>query len=204
MKHINPAILQNMCLSILAFLSYIATYGQEKPKDWRLKICLKEQNVSFAFPNDYIERDAGFNYDCWDATIADGLVYSMVNIDSSVLIALSFNPYPSESMLSKIMWWNPSYDPDSSYIKTIRRLADTVNSKINWHPKWSKKAKAEVCAAFSRNCRINVLEKYPNNRFVLFAKKGRGFFTIVYFYTDEAKPKIDNEINRTAGMLKFR
>jgi hypothetical protein len=170
-----------------------------------LKSSIKEMNISFKMPEGYSALDSAVHFSCGDGNISNMMIYSIVNKDSSVLISFAFLQYPNAKAFSIIKQFSPDYDNDTNYLRTAQSMADTIHHKIIFYDKeYSRKAfNADDAGEYIRNCYIPYLNKYMNNRVVFFASKGRGHVEITYFYTDKEKDRIEKDIKKTEGMLKY-
>ena len=103
----------------------------------------------------------------------------------------------------------PNYNPDrnTDYLRQIDREAfDTLKNPVIYHPAIysQKKFNADVSGQYNINFHIPYKEKFNNGKVVFIHKEHQADVYLYYFYTDEAKDKIDKYIEKTSGMIRFR
>ena len=173
----------------------------------RFKENLVKINIDFKVPAGYIRQDSNIHYTwCWDNKISNGFIGTFLKSDSSVLIGIAVSPPSSEAGLYKIREYIPNWNSEMNYFNTFRNLADTVNSNVLiYGQKYLKENfNADRGVLFSRACTRIYNEKYKHNKVAIIGKVNSGFFEISYLFTDSATAIIDEEINKTLRMLRFK
>jgi len=158
---------------------------------------LKDVGLEFRKPKGFRDRDSITLYNCGNNKMRAGtIIYSMVNEDSSLIIAF-FNLTKSG---------NENYDPLDNVIRQKNYYADSIkNSVLLYNKAMAKKIyNADVAGEFSRDCPISFLGRYNTNRTVFIANSDFGEASIMYFFTDNIKKDITKIIKETSGMLRFK
>lgn len=185
------------CLSTVFALMLLSSNSKAQVYNRIFSNAIAQVGLEFKMPKGFKEKDSVTLYNCGDRKMRIGtIIYSLINKDSSVVIAF-FNIMNTGG---------GKYNPAENIVRTRNYHADSVkNTTFLYDEKLVKSTlNADVAGEFSRNCPNNFLEKYNNNRVVFLANKILGEASIVYFYTDKAKPVIKEIIKDNAKILTFK
>ncbi|WP_421940572.1 hypothetical protein [Pedobacter sp.] len=182
-----------------AFVTFLQMSAFCQKYDRIFKICLDELNLEYTLPAGFSERDSTTSFKCKDDLYnkTTTLVYSVINKDSSIIIG--FGDFIRDR-------GQQYYEPVSNILKRQKSEADSLHfSSLVYHQqKADKKFNADNAVEYTKNCSDAFLDKYNNDRYVLAARKGKGEFTIVFYFTDAAKDKALQLVREASGILKFR
>ena len=176
-----------------------------------LDIRLEEIKADFKYPDGFVELDSLDTFDRGDGKLYSAFLYSIVNDKQGVAIAMGPGKIRKESkeMVASMKRIMPNYNPDrnTDYIRRINREAfDTLKNPVIYHPVMysQKQFNADVSGQYHIKFRIPYKGKFNNGKVVFIHKEHQADVFLYYFYTDEAKDKIDKYIEKTSGMIRFR
>lgn len=191
---------------ILGILTFSQIYSQ-KIKSSNFQEMLDYQNLSFSIPEGFHLEKTVLEYNwCMDGGITNGILETLVNEDKSILIGITLQPLESKEAIERIQKMVPNYDPESIFNDCIVRIMDKTDKRVLTYDQsyLNKFFNADKGYRFRRACTNNYLNKYNNNKIVMIAKKGQGFFILNVLYSDDVK-NIEKEINAFAPhILKFK
>lgn len=160
---------------------------------------LMELKLDYKQPKGFSEKDSLVSVKCKDPKLymPTALIYSLVNEDSSIIIGFGNfiadrNRHDYDPIVNILS--HKASRADSAYFKPIIYNKENANGKFN----------ADLAVQYSKNCSEAFLSKYNNDMYVEVGKKGRGEFTIAFYFTDKAKDRAMELIKHAFNILKFK
>jgi len=193
---------------VLLFFTIIHLNAQDSVILKKLnKDMLTHFHVKFTKPDGYIYRDSGFLNSCEvDGGMETNSIASLQSLDSNILISWMFGEFPKEKDIYFIRLLKPNYDPGKFFFTTLTHIADTSTKTFTLIVGNEAKEiyNADTVAIVTSKCHLGYdNKKYPYHRTVLIYSHEKYIIIMTYLFSEAAKYKIDDELKRIAGFLRF-
>ena len=157
--------------------------------------------LSYSKPKHYKQLDTVTKvYRCGDYYIGAGSINTLVNKDSTIIILIGnhYGPRLLSKPDSVLNYKNGDLDY-VNYMANKQVFTPIIYTKAYS----SKKFNADYSGMYARKCSSTVEPRFTNNK-IIFMGKGGYRFHLYYIYSNEFVEKIDEEIRKTIGFLKFK
>ncbi|GAA4309914.1 hypothetical protein [Compostibacter hankyongensis] len=176
--------------------------------DRAFNIFKKDIHLDYKKPNGFEELDSTSHFMCGRNVWVNPFVYNLINHSKDIVIAVQMWSYKDLKQLEDDMSYYgiPVNSANANYLRDIEFLADTVHSQVIYYPPAyvKKKFNADDAGEYLLNCPYLYRKKYAHCQVVFLHKKKRGDLQLFYYYTDDAKEKIEKCIHKTAGMIRYQ
>ena len=157
--------------------------------------------LTYKKPKHYKQLDTIMQaYRCGDLKIPGGSMNTLVNADSSIIINVAQRYQPNLPRKVGVIY----YDEERELNYVEHNANKQIFTPIIYTKLYSlAKFNADYSGMYARKCSPIVEPRFTNNKIIYFGKGGYSFH-LYYIYTNEAAGKIDEEIKKTIGFLKFK
>ncbi|KLT67706.1 hypothetical protein [Flavobacterium sp. ABG] len=154
-------------------------------------------------PTFYFKIDSAYDYEFDPAENTLYLDYVVQNKQNDITIAISTLKLREPNQLFKRMF--PKSKDFNNVIPYVIFYGDTISTKpIEIDKKKIKELNADNGYIYNMKITNPYLNKYPMCKTVLIHKDNVSNAQILYFYTKKDENKVDDVIQKTWGMLKFK
>lgn len=202
---------KNPQLKIVLILLLLFNKGFSQDFRRSLDITLNDIEADFKYPEGFVELDSLDTFDRGDGKLYSAFTYSIVNYKQGIAVAIDLGKIRKDSkeMAANLKRIMPKYNPDhnTDYIRQTKRQAfDTLKNPIIYlSASYSQeKFNADVSGQYNVSFPKPYKGKFNNGKVVFIHKENHADAYLHYYYTDEAKKRIDKVIKKTSGMIRFR
>lgn len=194
---------KTLILFFLFFFYSIFSNAQQECLDKTFKYFLEEGQLTFYQPEHYFGIDSVQNYDPSSKFLQSLLLYSIKNKKNDIIIAFSLIKIRQPNELLKKMF-PKSQEVNNLMPYLITETDSSVSIPVKIDEKNLKKLNADNGYIYNMKIVYPYLEKYIYCKKVLINKDNVSRAEILYFYTKKDIDKVDDIIEETWGILKFK
>jgi hypothetical protein len=198
------AMLKKITVPLLLFFfcsSFIN--AQKKTFDKMFKHHLEIDKLTFCKPKSYFSLDSLQNYDPSPEYLHSSLFYSIKNKQNDIIIAFTMSTIREPNELLKKMF-PKSQEVNSIMPYLITEADSSLSIPVKIDDNNLKKLNADNGYIYNMKIVYPYLNKYSLCKKVLIHKDNISNAEILYFYTKKDEYTVDQVIQETLGMLKFK
>jgi len=193
----------NIIVGILSLL--ISIKYPQKPKEGFFRQMLKECNLVYSPPSEYIGCDTFLNINYNSLGVSHTVIrHGLKSIKDSIFIGIALSKINTNDNLRLKGFPGPTgkqWDANENFYPAYKVPYKLYNEKYV-----SQNFNGDIAGIyeFKLNPKYPFMKKYSNCLIVFVHKNNIADFEVIYCYNDDSKNKIEKLIAQTKTILKFR